>query len=493
MQKCEKSVVSDLRAGFTVPSLAQCVEELMLNSIDAHAKTVTVRINVERGFIQIADDGDGILPVSFDYLAEAYSSSKCGSLEDLCEVKTFGFRGEALMAIRTLAESLEIKSKHFTSGYTAVKVFKRGVSLPVRRVTDLSNQGTVVTVKNLFHCLPVRQTSLLSPGNVSHVCHVAKSIALIHSHVSIILRDDCSDILVSSVRMPSMIGMFGCLFDREKARKLRAVSAVNGVYSVSGCVCRDGHVNRSLQFVFVNSRLVQETRIHQLLELMFQQSIITQRCVGGIEVGVRALHAVYVLNLMCPAEMCDVTLEPAKRLVEFKDWQSVLSLFVEIVRSFLTREGLHRGYKVPSARLQRDTKYPAVGPSDRPSSACRPGKATSDLIASAVVSHRVTRKGCAGVADKPTAVCLSCQQSGNDRMLNRAAANCTSSFGSCAPRNCSKISQQLTASVALLESDSLATPVKKLRSCKCPYSIYCVVIIIIAVTDQGIIAVSQKS
>ena len=442
MRRCEKSVVSDLRAGFALPSLAQCVEELVLNSIDANAKTLTLRVGVEKGFVEIADDGDGIPLASFDHLGEAYSSSKCQSLEGLNSVKTFGFRGEALTAIRMLAESLEIQSRHFCSGYTAMKVFKRGVPLPVRFVDVLSAHGTIVIVRNLYHSLPVRQASLLSPNNLSHVCHVVKAIAFIHPNVSITLRDDYGDQLVSSARMSSISGLFASLFDSEKARKLRPVSAACGMYSISGCICRDGHANRSLQFIFVNSRLVDETRIHQLLEEMFQHSMITQRGIREIDINARSLHAVYVLNLICPAEVCDIALEPGKRLVEFRDWQSVLAVFGEMVRLFLTKQGLCKGYKEPMAIMPRAAKkQPAAALHDKELNENLRSQAT-DLVASSAISCKVIRKRSDAVPGKPTAVCVSCEHSGTD------------------------LSQiQVTASSALIPDKINSKVPEKLRSC----------------------------
>jgi DNA mismatch repair protein MLH3 len=422
MRRCEKSVVSDLRAGFALPSLAQCVEELVLNSIDANAKTVTVRVGVEKGFIQIADDGDGIPLASFGRLGEAYSSSKCQSLEELRNVKTFGFRGETLAALRMLAESLEVQSKHICSGYTVTKVFKRGEPLPVRSVDRLSDRGTIVIVKNLYHSLPVRQASLLSPSNLNHVCHSVKTVALIHPDVSITLRDDYGSQLVSSARGFSVTGLFASLFDCEKARKLRPVSVVRGIISISGYICRDGHINRSLQFLFINSRQVEETRIHQLLEELFQHSMITQKSVKESDINVRSLHAVYVLNLTCPSELYDITLEPGKRLVEFRDWQSVLASFEEIIQLFLRNQGLCKGYRVPFTIMPRITRQPVATLNDKELSQKLQSQATG-LATSSVISCKVMRKRPEAAVSKETAVCVSCQHSGTTQSLYQVIAS----------------------------------------------------------------------
>ena len=396
MKRLEEAVAVPLRAGVTIPSLAQCVEELVLNSIDAHARSLTIRVSVEKGFIEIADDGDGIPATSFECLGEPYNSSKGTSLEDLTVAATYGFRGEALLAIRMLSECLEIRSRHTTSGFTSVKTFNRGVALPVRRTTEFSSRGTTVTVRKLFYNFPVRHASLLSPSNVSHVCHTVKAVLLVHPRVSVVLKDNRGDVLVTSARAASSVELFSCFFDREKARKLRAVCHFCGVYKLSGWICRDGHTNQSFQFVYVNHKLVQDDGIKELLDVLFQNSVITQRMYDGHSMSTQPLHSVYILNLLCPNDECIFTIEPGKRLVEFFDYACVLYAFRSLVSSFLARECLYRHIVVPTTVVPWNTKHQVTTVRSRQSTVTFPPRpelgAAVAAYTSLVTSQKVMRQ-----------------------------------------------------------------------------------------------------
>ncbi len=153
-----KDVQAQLRSGVTIFSLQQCVEELILNSIDAGATCVAVKIDIEACKLQVIDNGAGMCLEDMERVGLRYNTSKCSSLEDLENLSFYGFRGEAISSIVSLAEMVEISSRTKLSVKTFVKTFKETNALDVVEAqTVRPSAGTTVSVYNLFHSMPVRR------------------------------------------------------------------------------------------------------------------------------------------------------------------------------------------------------------------------------------------------------------------------------------------------------------------------------------------------
>uniref|UniRef100_A0AAR2L153 MutL C-terminal dimerisation domain-containing protein n=1 Tax=Pygocentrus nattereri TaxID=42514 RepID=A0AAR2L153_PYGNA len=135
-----------------------------------------------------------------------------------------------------------------------------------------------------------------------------------------------------------------------RAQKLGEVNYTYKQFQITGHIGREGHYNNSLQFLFVNSRLLLKTRFHKLLNCLLRKlssSNVSNNSPNASPIisspkqrGGTDLHGVYVLNIKCHHSEYDVCLEPAKSLIEFKDWDSVLICIEEGVKSFLTKENL---------------------------------------------------------------------------------------------------------------------------------------------------------
>lgn len=153
-----EDVQARLRSGVTVTSMGQCVEELVLNSIDAKATCVAVRVDLEAFKIQVVDNGSGMGKEDLSKMGKRYFTSKCSSVADLEKLTFYGFRGEALASIANMASVVEVSSRSSKTAKTFVKLFHNGHALEVCEA-ELSRPsgGTTVTVCNLFYQLPVRR------------------------------------------------------------------------------------------------------------------------------------------------------------------------------------------------------------------------------------------------------------------------------------------------------------------------------------------------
>ncbi|XP_027827840.1 DNA mismatch repair protein Mlh3 isoform X5 [Ovis aries] len=198
MIKClSAEVQAKLRSGLAVCSLGQCVEELALNSIDAEAKCVAVRVNMETFQVQVIDNGFGMGSDDVDKVGNRYFTSKCNSVQDLENPRFYGFRGEALASIADMASAVEISSKKNKSMKTFVKLFQNGKALKACEAAfTRPSTGTTVTVYNLFYQLPVRRKCMDPRLEFEKVRQRIEALSLMHPSISFSLRNDVSGSMV---------------------------------------------------------------------------------------------------------------------------------------------------------------------------------------------------------------------------------------------------------------------------------------------------------
>ncbi|NXD05789.1 MLH3 protein, partial [Nothocercus nigrocapillus] len=354
MIKClAEDVRARLRSGVTVGSLGQCVEELVLNSIDAKATCVAVRVDLEAFKIQVVDNGSGMGREDLNKMGKRYFTSKCSSVEDLESLKYYGFRGEAVASIANMASMVEVSSKTNRTAKTFVKLFHNGQALEVCEA-ELSrpSSGTTVTVCNLFHQLPVRRKCMDPALEFERVRQKVEAISLMHPSVSLSLRNDASCTMVLQLpKTRDVYSRFCQIYGLGRSQKLREISHKSGGFELSGYISSEGHYNKNMQFLYVNRRLVLKTRVHKLIDfLLRKESVIcksksvpasrqTSSSPGQHRCGPE-LHGIFVLNVMCQYSDYDVCLDPAKTLIEFHNWDLLLTCIEEGVKMFLKRERL---------------------------------------------------------------------------------------------------------------------------------------------------------
>ncbi|RVE57184.1 hypothetical protein OJAV_G00213420 [Oryzias javanicus] len=342
-------VQGQLRSGVAIPSLQQCVEELVLNSIDAGATCVGVRMDLEAFKVQVIDNGAGMNAEDMGRVGNRYHTSKCGSLEDLENIKFHGFRGEALASIVSMATLVEISSRPRASAKTHVKLFKDGKGVDVFEAeNDRPSAGTTVIICNFFHNMPVRRRRLDPVLEGERVRQRVEAVSLMHPSVSFTLKNDSTGaMMVQLPKAKSTYHRFLQIHGLTRAEKLGEICHTYKQFEAEGYLGREGHYNNSLQFLYVNERLMLKTRIHKLLNLLLRRLRQKPDTSDGSHVlkspknkQTHELFGVYVLNIKCSYSEYDICFEPAKTLIEFKDWEEVLLCVEEAVKTFLRRENL---------------------------------------------------------------------------------------------------------------------------------------------------------
>ncbi|WAR19070.1 MLH3-like protein [Mya arenaria] len=351
-----REVQSYIRTGVAITSVSQCVEELVLNSLDAGASCVAVRLDLNCFKVQVVDNGLGISSDQLNILGNRFCTSKCHGLGDLENLTHYGYRGEALASIRDSCSILEVTTRSSHSAHTYCKLFQEGKQMTVTQSTvNRPSKGTTVTVHELFRNFPVRQKSLNKVYELERVREILESIALIRPNISLTLRNDSSgNIIFQTRKCVDTVAVFSQLYSPGKAKMLVTVNGSSGSFAVTGYLGREGHSRKNLQFVYVNDRLVKKTRIHKLVgQTMLSLHTLKPKYklpsdspeiakehqyVFKSPPKFSDVYPVFIMQIRCPVSVYDITFEPAKTMVEFKDWDSVLACVETLTKQFIKEQ-----------------------------------------------------------------------------------------------------------------------------------------------------------
>ncbi|XP_071707825.1 DNA mismatch repair protein MLH3 isoform X2 [Rutidosis leptorrhynchoides] len=345
-----ESVRSSMRSGIILFDLTRVVEELVFNSLDAGATKVIVAVGVGTSYIKVTDNGSGITRDGLVLLGERYATSKFEQLDGMKTVpESFGFRGEALSSISDVS-LLEVvtKAHGMPNGYR--KVIKGCKCLYLGIDDDRQDFGTTVVVRDLFYNQPVKRRHLQSsPKKVLHyVKECLLRIALVHLGTSFKLVDiesglDVISLYPSSSPLPVLAKGFGV----EVSQSLSKLDESDGKLKLSGYISgpyEDFSV-KAFQYFYINSRYISRGPIHKLLNQLADthwcSDLVKADCRSQCGKRARAQASpTYILNLTCPRAHYDLSFEPAKTCVEFKNWDPIFSFIKKAVSCFWS-QGTH--------------------------------------------------------------------------------------------------------------------------------------------------------
>lgn len=287
-----------------------------------------------------------------------FCTSKCHTVSDLDNLCHFGYRGEALASIRDSCGILEVTTRCKLINKTYCKMFQSGKTLKVSdSAISRPSVGTTVTVHELFLNFPVRQKSMNRNYEMERVREMLEGIALIRCGISFTLRNDSTrQVILSTRKCESIAAIFKQLYSSTKSDILTEVNGSKHDFHIQGYIGREGHPRKNLQFVYVNGRLVKKSKIHKLLkQMLLNLSALKPKSMQPSDSPQMAAnkqnlflsppkfseaYPVYILEVKCPISEYDITFEPAKTLVEFKDWDTLLACVDEVIKAFLDKENV---------------------------------------------------------------------------------------------------------------------------------------------------------
>lgn len=323
----DKHTAELIAAGEVVERPASVVKELLENSIDAGATQVTV--SIESGgvkLIEISDNGTGI---EAEYISTAFirhATSKIKTPDDLTNIHTLGFRGEALASIASVAR-VELTTRTEVDEFATVYRIEGGEE--VSREPGARAVGTTIRVKDLFYNTPARMKFLKKDSSEgTFVSDTVTHVALSHPEVSVkFIREGKLQYVTPGDGQ--LRGAAYAVLGREFSRDLIELKNQEGVYRITGLVTppKSCRASRSMQHFYINGRYVRNRTMMAGMEMAFKGTMMQGKFPGGI------------LLLEMPADLVDVNVHPAKIEARFARENDVFDVVYHAVKLALAQPG----------------------------------------------------------------------------------------------------------------------------------------------------------
>ena len=320
-------VANQIAAGEVVNAPSNVVKEMMENSIDAGARCVRVNFrNGGKDMIQIVDDGIGMSAMDARMAFDRHATSKIRSIEDVYQLHTFGFRGEALASIAAVAE-VELRTRREEDELGTLTEISGG---EFRNQTHVScSKGSQFVVRNLFYNVPSRRKFI--DGDNSRLASQIKSefqrVALCNPEVEFELRQN--DAPVYMLPPTNRRGRIVDIVGKHIRQNLLDVEVDTSVVRIEGFVGRPAAAKKrnNEQYLFVNGRYFYSQAMQRTIVRAYEK-LIPEGCMPS-----------YFIYLTVDPERVDVNVHPQKTTVKFADTDVILQILQAAIRETLAKTG----------------------------------------------------------------------------------------------------------------------------------------------------------
>ncbi len=324
IKQLSKHLINQIAAGEVIERPASVVKELVENSIDAGATKVSIEITNDCRDIRVADNGCGIHPEDIMLAFSKHATSKLQEDEDLFEIKTLGFRGEALASIISIAKLTCItRTKDFETG-TKVKC----ENSEVQQTETGCAIGTIMEIKDLFYNIPVRLKFLKSANTeFSYIQEIVQSIALSHPDVSIELKKFGKTIL-KTTGQNNLIQTIKEVYSADVTNNLKEVLKTDDLsgLKISGFVSTPDYTRSSKKsyHLYINSRSVKCPILQKAIDMVYKNLTANNK------------YPFVVLNLEIPPHDVDVNVHPTKKEVRYKNPNQIFNFVYSAIEAGLS-------------------------------------------------------------------------------------------------------------------------------------------------------------
>ncbi|MEJ2114172.1 MAG: DNA mismatch repair endonuclease MutL [Flavobacteriaceae bacterium] len=315
-------VANQIAAGEVVQRPASVVKELLENAIDAQASTIKLIVkDAGKTLIQVIDDGYGMSVTDARLSFERHATSKIRTADDLFNLHTKGFRGEALASIAAIAH-VELKTKLENEDIGTHLIIEG--SQVISQDVVVTPKGTSIAVKNLFYNIPARRNFLKSNTvEMRHVIDEFHRVALAHPDIKFVMFQNGSEHfnLPKCNYRQRIVNIFG----NKTNEKLVPINESTEVIEISGFVGKPVFAKKSRgeQFFFVNKRFVKSAYLNHAISSAFE---------GLLKEGT---HPSYFLNLEVDPQSIDINIHPTKTEIKFDDEHTLYAILRSSVKHSL--------------------------------------------------------------------------------------------------------------------------------------------------------------
>ncbi|WP_299665536.1 DNA mismatch repair endonuclease MutL [uncultured Polaribacter sp.] len=315
-------VANQIAAGEVVQRPASVVKELLENAIDAGATHIKLLVkDAGKTLIQVIDDGKGMSTTDARMCFERHATSKIKKAEDLFNLHTKGFRGEALASIAAIAH-VELKTKPIAEELgTCIKIEGSKV---ISQEFISTGEGTSLAIKNLFYNIPARRNFLKSDTvETRHIIDEFQRVALAHPDISFLLHHNNNE--VYHLKKGNFRQRIVAIFGSKMNEKLVPIQENTDIVSIEGFVAKPEFSKRKRgeQFFFVNNRFIKSSYLNHAVVSAFD---------GLLEQGA---HPSYFLYLTVPANTIDINIHPTKTEIKFDNEKALYAMLRATVKHSL--------------------------------------------------------------------------------------------------------------------------------------------------------------
>ncbi len=326
----DEHTANKIAAGEVVERPSSVVKELVENSIDANSKNITVEIN-EGGLslIKIIDDGNGINRDDIEIAFLPHATSKISKVEDIYNISTLGFRGEALASIASISK-ISLKSKTSDADNGSEIILEAGKKLSLQEAG--MNNGTIMEVKDLFYNVPARKKFLKSISRESSLINdIVTRIALSNPDISIKVFNNDKKV-INTYGTGNLKDVIRTIYGKNVYDNILYFEGSRGDITVHGYIGKEeiAKGSRNHQSIFVNSRYIKNKTIIAAVENAFKSFSVINK------------FPFVVIFIDLPPELVDVNIHPTKAEIKFNDERAVFKVIFDSIHAVLREDAFNK-------------------------------------------------------------------------------------------------------------------------------------------------------
>ncbi|MDG1224797.1 MAG: DNA mismatch repair endonuclease MutL [Candidatus Marinimicrobia bacterium] len=305
ISRLSEDLQNKISAGEVVERPSSVVKELLENSLDA--KSNQIDITIEQGgnqLIQVRDNGIGIKKDQLPNSIKRFHTSKLSKLDDLFNINTLGFRGEALASIASVAQ-LSIISDDGNSGGAEISVID-GQASGIKPAPSIS--GTQITIQNLFYNTPARRKFLKTPRTEGRkIIEMVKRFGLSNPQVGLSLVVDRKKVI--NLLIETLPERIGSLFDNTYQKNIIPIEISKADFTFTGYIGNLNLVRKRFgeQYIYLNGRYIKDRLLNSAVYSSYQSLVQ------------RGEYPFFIINIQMPYNQVDVNVHPMKTEVRFND------------------------------------------------------------------------------------------------------------------------------------------------------------------------------